>query len=312
MTSLFLTEYVKFNMFIQDLNKEIANYDMNYDLLLSDINYTDCPIITVTPENKPKNSSLIDTRKDAISVSKRPLIILNELNLNFLNPLFNTINKKENITIINLYSGLWSYENKIKSETHDLDIISHTDFNCFEPIDLENLQWILKQQWKQYIRLLHKEIPEAIFNVDELWIIDSSILDNTNIISLKTYWFSWTDWVILSTWSLFNTAIQTWELLQDSNKHFNIFIFQKLNSKRTNEIVENVKKNKLLFILIDHDSKEIKEQIEKILNDLKLKDITLHIISPKYNNLTTILNEYQEEQTEFDPTLLTKRIISKL
>jgi hypothetical protein len=93
-------------MFIQDLNKEIANHDMNYDLLLSDINYTDCPIITVTPENKPKNSSLIYTRKDAISLSKRPLIILNELNLNFLNPLFNTINKKENITIINLYSGL--------------------------------------------------------------------------------------------------------------------------------------------------------------------------------------------------------------
>ena len=37
-----------------------------------------------------------------------------------------------------------------------------------------------------------------------------------------------------------------------------------------------------------------------------------YIICPKYEKLTTILNEYQEEQSDFDPEKLAQRIISKL
>ena len=43
-----------------------------------------------------------------------------------------------------------------------------------------------------------------------------------------------------------------------------------------------------------------------------LNDIQLNIICPKYENLSTILNEYQEEQSDFDPEKLSQRIISKL
>jgi hypothetical protein len=39
MPSLFLTEYVKSNMFIQDLRDEVADRDVNFDLIISDINY---------------------------------------------------------------------------------------------------------------------------------------------------------------------------------------------------------------------------------------------------------------------------------
>ena len=66
MSSIFLTQYIKSNMFIQDLREEVANRDVNFDLVVSDINYTDCPILCINPENKPENVSLLDAWKDAI------------------------------------------------------------------------------------------------------------------------------------------------------------------------------------------------------------------------------------------------------
>jgi hypothetical protein len=68
---------------------------------------------------------------------------------------------------------------------------------------------IFKQNQRQYIRLLHKEMPDAIFDVDELGIIDASMLKNLDSISLKTYGFAGNDGVILASGSLFATAIQT-------------------------------------------------------------------------------------------------------
>jgi hypothetical protein len=88
---------------------------------------------------------------------------------------------------------------------------------------------------------------------------------------------------------------------------------QKLNSDWNEEMIENIKNSKKLFILIDHnDSEELKKRIENGMKNYGLNDIQLNIICPKYENLTTILNEYQEEQSDFDPEKLSQRIISKL
>ena len=314
MQSLFLTEYIKSNMFLQDLNNELSDHDVNFDLVVSDINYNECPVLLITPDNKPKHVSLIDARKDAILISKHPLIILDELNINFLKPIFEILNKKDYATIINIHAWLWSYGKKISPEINDLDdYICSLNFNSFEPIDLENMRNIFNQNWRQYIRLLHKEMPDAVFDVDELWIIDASMLENLDSISLKTYWFAWNNWVILATGSLLATAIQTWEIIQEHNEQVSIFVLQKLNSDRNKEIVENIKNGKKLFILVDHNNSEgLKKWIENKLKNSQLTDIELNIICPKYKNLTTILNEYQEEQSDFDPEHLANRIISKL
>ena len=313
MPSLFLTEYVKSNMFMQDLHNELSDREINFDLIISDLNYSDCPILCINPNNKPENISLLDARKDAISVSKHPLIILNELNLSFLEPVFELLDSKKYATIINIHTWLWSYGKKISPETNDLEEISKLDFNSFEPIDLENMRNIFKQNQRQYIRLLHKEMPDAIFDVDELGIIDASMLENLDSISLKTYGFAGNDGVILATGSLFATAIQTWEIIQNHNKQVSIFVLQKLNSNRSEEMIENIKNSKKLFILIDHnDSEELRKRVENGMKNYGLNDVELNIICPRYNNLTTILNEYQEEQSDFDPEKLSQRIISKL
>ena len=313
MSSIFLTQYIKSNMFIQDLREELAERDVNFDLVVSDINYVDCPILCINPDNKPENVSLLEAWKDAIWVSKHPLIILNELNISFLEPIFSDLNNKEYVTIMNIHAWLGSYGNKLKAEISDLDLICNSDFNSFEPIDLENMRNIFRQNGRQYIRLLHKEMPDAIFDVDELGIIDASMLENLDAISLKTYGFAGNDGVILATGSLFATAIQTWEIIQNHNKQVSIFILQKLNSQRSEEMIENIKNSKKLFILIDHENTdEVKNWIEKRMKNLNLTDIQLNVISPKYGNLTTILNEYQEEQSDFDPEKLAQRIVSKL
>ena len=313
MPSLFLTEYIKSNMFIQNLREELADRDVNFDLIVSDLNYSDCPILNINPDNKPENVSLIDARKDAILVSKHPLIILNELNISFLEPIFGVLNNKEYVTIINIHALLWSYGKKISPETNDLNYICKLDFNIFEPIDLENMRNIFKQNQREYIRLLHKEMPDAIFDVDELGIIDASMLENLDSISLKTYGFAWNDGVILATGSLFATAIQTWEIIQNHNKQVSIFVLQRLNADWSEEIIENIKNSNKLFILIDHDdSEELRKRAESGLKKYWLTDIELNIICPKYEKLTTIMNEYQEEQSDFDPERLSQRIVSKL
>ena len=313
MPSLFLTEYIKSNMFIQDLREEIADRDVNFDLIVSDLDYSDCPILNINPDNKPENVSLLDAWKYAINVSKHPLIILNELNLSFLEPIFELLNKKEYVTIMDIHAWLWSYGKKISTETSDLDLVCKQNFDSFEPIDLENMWNIFKQNGRQYIRLLHKEMPDAIFDVDELWIIDASMLENLDSISLKTYGFAGNDGVILATGSLFATAIQTWEIIQEYNKQVSIFVLQKLNANWSEEMVQNIKNSQKLFILVDHENTdELRNWIEKRMKNLNLTDIQLNIISPKYVNLTTILNEYQEEQSDFDPEKLSQRIISKL
>jgi len=314
MPSLFLTEYIKSNMFIQNLREELADRDVNFDLIVNDLNYIDCPILCINPDNKPENVSLIDARKDAISASKHPLIILSELNLSFLEPIFTVLNDKNYATIINIHAWLWSYGKKISPEINDLDeYISKLNFHSFEPIDLENMRNIFKQNNRQYIRLLHKEMPDAIFDVDELWIIDASMLENLDFISLKTYGFAWNDGVILATGSLFATAIQTWEIIQNHNKQVSIFVLQRLNADWSEEIIENIKNSNKLFILIDHDnSEELRKRAESGLKKYWLTDIELNIICPKYEKLTTIMNEYQEEQSDFDPERLSQRIVSKL
>ena len=243
MQSLFITEYIKSSMFSQDLNNELLDHDVNFDLIVSDINYNEWPILFITPDNKPDNAQLINARKDAVTTAKHPLIILNELNCSFIVPIIKLLKKDQNITIINIQTWLWSYGKKLLPETNDLDIIPN-EFNIFEPIDLENLWNILKKNWKQYIRILHKEMPNAIFDVDELWIIDSELLKNLDLISLKTYWFAWNDWTILASGSLFATAIQTWEIIQNHNKQVSIFILQKLNSSWNEEMIENIKNSK--------------------------------------------------------------------
>ena len=78
-------------------------------------------------------------------------------------------------------------------------------------------------------------------------------------------------------------------------------------------MVENIRNSKKLFILIDHENTdELRNWVEKRIKNLNLSDIQLSMISPKYEKLTTILNEYQEEQSDFDPEKLAQRIISKL
>ena len=156
-------------------------------------------------------------------------------------------------------------------------------------------------------------MPDAIFDVDELGIIDASMLENLDSISLKTYGFAGNDGVILATGSLFATALQTWEIVQNHNKQVSIFILQRLNADWSEEIIENIKNSKKLFILIDHDnSEELRKWVEYWLKNYQLTDIEVNIVCPKYEKLTTIMNEYQEEQSDFDPEKLSQRIISKL
>ncbi|MBR7036700.1 hypothetical protein IKI14_02270 [bacterium] len=86
-----------------------------------------------------------------------------------------------------------------------------------------------------------------------------------------------------------------------------------MNADWSDEMIKNIKNSKKLFILVDHsNSEELRKRVENGLKNYGLNNIALNIICPKYGGLTTILNEYQEEQSDFNPEKLSQRIISKL
>ena len=308
MSSLFLNEYLKSHSFIHDLGDKLADRDVYFDAVLSDIDYPHCPVLLVSPNSKPNPNSLIEARSNTIMVAKHPLIILNELNISVLEPMLDKILWWKDCTIINLSAGMWSFWRKLNQEINDLDLM-FDKFDCYEPIDLENLWNLLGNNKNQYIRILNREMPDAIFDVDELWIIDANMLQTIDSLSLKSYGFCWLDWTLFASGNLFSLVLQTWELLQEQKKEINCFIFQKLNSNRTKEMIDSIHDTKKLFILMDHvDSKILKTYIESKLSELWLLDISVKYITPKYEQLTTIFDIYQDEQALFDPEYLAKNI----
>lgn len=308
MASLFLNEYLKSHSFIHDLEDKLADRDVYFDAVLSDIDYPHCPVLLVSPNNKPNSNSLIEARSNAIIVAKHPLIILNELNIDFLQPLLDKILWWKDCTIINLSTGMWSLWRKLNKEFNDLDLMINK-FDCYEPIDLENMWNLLKNNKNQYIRILNREMPDAIFDVDELWIIDSSMLETVYSLSLKSYGFCWSDWTLFASGNLFSLVLQTWEILQEYKTEINCFIFQKLNLDRTEDMIASIRNTKKLFLLIDHaDSKIVKSYIQNKLSELWLTDISVKYLTPKYIQLTTIFDAYQDEQTNFDPEYLANSI----
>gem|GEM_PF-5905282 len=73
------------------------------------------------------------------------------------------------------------------------------------------------------------------------------------------------------------------------------------------EVNEYLLKNKNIIFVVDLIVSNLYEKW--VRDNVKLSNIMF--IYPKYDNLTTVLDEYAHEETNFDATLLFKRI-SKL
>ena len=302
MEPIFLTEYLQSHLFLHDLEEQDA---FGFDLILTDFVYQEkssLPLISL--QDHPKNENFIEHWGHLIQEHQKCLIILSEFSPFDLKDLLHRYAEK--ITLLNLYAGIGSLGHKQKPETHDLDVME--EYQIFEPLDLNNLFDLLRNsQGERVIRIPHALYERNIFSDDEIAFIDQQNLTQINSFSLIEYGFMGDQATILATWSNFPTLLHLGEALQEANFWADCFCLVAFDAWNNEKILQSLKKTKHLILLIDH------ENTPSLFKELKAycreKEIETVILTPHYDNITTIFWEYSLEQAEFDAEHLVERIL---
>ena len=125
------------------------------------------------------------------------------------------------------------------------------------------------------------------------------IHDNTDIISMEQYGFEDWNFAIITTWSMLIESIRLANLLKEDGLEFQIFILNRLD-KLESSTFWNIKN---LVFIFDGLNFKYEDLIRKVFWNKNLKFIT-----PKYNKLSTILDDYIMENLEFDAKSLKNRL----
>ncbi|MDR2541538.1 MAG: hypothetical protein LBD11_07470 [Candidatus Peribacteria bacterium] len=303
MQSFYLTKYLASPIFLAELPKK----QLPYDAILSDIAYTESPIPLYTVANKPANQALLPYRAQALSQAKHPLIILDQLPLSSIRPLLEKFSSSS-LTIINLYTGMGSLGRKLAPEYEDFSNFPR-DIAKYEPIDAVNFFTILEQPHSKYLRIPHQHFPESIFSTEEIGIIDAQMLQSLEVLSLKGYGYTGNTGTLIATGANFPLALQLGDYLNEQEKPMDLFILSKLTINFTEEIKSSLHQSKKLYFLIDHlPSQAMKNFLQQTLTASGVHGVEVHVLTPKYEKLTTIFDEFSAEQADFDTRGLSQRL----
>lgn len=301
MEPLFLTKYLQSPLFIKEINEHQQFW---FDAIFTDFEYEEKPSIDwYTTKNNTPNKTFIELRETEIEKHHKCLIILSKFSISALQ----TILEKdaEKITVLNMYIGMWSIGHKLKGENNDLDELN--EYHIFEPIDLTNLLSILHHtSGKSIIRIPDQMFENSIFDTEEITFIEKNNIHFIKVFSLMEYGFMGDDATIISTGSNFPTILQLWEILQQEKFEADYFILEEFD-RNQEKIINSIQKTKNVFIIIDH--KDTPQLFTDLKTFCKENAINLTFITPKYEKITTIFEEYYKEQAEFDAERLANRIL---
>jgi len=235
-------------------------------------------------ENFVHLKSFADFKK--INPKKKTLFILDHLLLD------NVIDHLKNIleySILDLNFGSIGFSKKIWISKINIAQLTTLWIEIYEPFDLSSFLLNLDSSGKKYFR---------IGNFDLLVHLEG-IHDNTDIISMEQYGFEDWNFAIITTWSMLIESIRLANLLQEDELEFQIFILNRLD-KLESSTFWNIKN---LVFIFDGLNFKYEDLIKKVFWNKNLKFIT-----PKYNKLSTILDDYIMENLEFDAKSLKNRL----
>lgn len=221
-----------------------------------------------------------------INQKKKTLFILDHLLLD------NVIDYLKDITeysILDLNFGSIGFSKKTWiSQVGILQLVALW-IEIYEPFDLSSFLSNLDSSRKKYFRINNFDLPENL----------RDIYDNTDMVSLEEYGFEGWNFAIITTWSMLIEVLRLGELLQADGLEFQIFILNRLD-KLESSTFWNIKN---LIFIFDGLNFKYEYLIKKVFWDKNLKFIT-----PKYNKLSTILDDYIMENLEFDAQSLKNRL----
>ena len=242
--------------------------EWEYDQIVSDYDFTDIDFVKI--------KKISDLKK--VDLKKKTLFILDKL---LIDNIFDVLWKIEKFAVIDMNFWITWYWKKIwhtKKVVHELLDLW---IEIYEPYDL--LSFILELSWnegKKYFRITNLDLPENISN----W-------ERKTHLSLEWFWFNWWNVSIVTTWSMLAEIVRFWNLLKENWLSSEIIVLNKIHDF-DDEIFWS---KKILVFVIDWKSLDY----EKYLYD-KCSTKNLKIIAPKYETISTILDEYILESAWFN------------
>jgi len=100
----------------------------------------------------------------------------------------------------------------------------------------------------------------------------------------------------VTTGSMLPEIVRTVNILNDDGLFVDVFVLNKLNFDLDKKIKEKLSNTKNLVFISDLFNSDNYEKWIKT----KIKGVNLKFVYPKYENLSTVLNEYKAEETKFD------------
>ena len=258
-------EFVRFVDYIKEWEL-FEKIDWEYEQIVSDYNFLNIDYIKI--------KQFSDLKK--VDLKKKTLFILDKL---LLDNIFDLLWNIEKFAVIDMNFGITWYGKKIWHTKKVVRELLDLWIEIYEPYDLLSflveLSW---NDWRKYFRVTNLDLPENISN----W-------EKKSYLSLEWFWFNWWSLSIVTTWAMLAEIIRFWNLLTENWLNSEIIVLNKLHDFDNSKILNN---GNLVFIV---DWKSL--DYENFVNDKFWTN--MKIITPKYENLSTILDEYILESAEF-------------
>ena len=249
--------------------------DWEYEQVVSDFDFSEFDI------NFLKIKKISDIKK--IDICKKTLFILDKL---LLDNIFDVLWKMENFAVIDMNFWITWYGKKIWHTKKVVRELLDLWIEIYEPYDLLSfLMELCWNDWKKYFRVTNLDLPENI-----------SYWEKKSHISLEWFGFDWWNFSLVTTWSMLAEIVRFGNLLKENWLNSEIIVLNKLHDF-DNSIISN---NKNYFFVVDWKSLDYENFVkDNFWSNLK-------VIVPKYENISTVLDEYILESAEFTAENLLK------
>ena len=233
------------------------------------------------------------------------LLILDKL---WIEDIFSYIQWFSSICVLSAHSWLASFSKKFHPEIEHVWEL-HEKITILFPWDLEDFIKGLQKEGNIFIPLSNQEVPENIYassSDEESWVqfIDKSLIDKKNILSLLSP--EKAEICLIGMGTHFEELVKLSQLLATIEARISLHILNQWDLLFSEEWKELFKEAKRLGIILDQKPhKKLIEHLEKLWKPLE-------IITPCYEKLTSIMAEYQYEQSDFNAIALYERILELL
>lgn len=245
--------------------------------------------------------TLIETKK--IKKSDSVLLILDQITVSLI---LKDAQELENLTILNAFDGIASIWYKVAPELETYQPLVESGFELLFPFDEMQFLKALWGKGKHYFSLINQEIADTIYTIDdeEVAFIDRALADQPTLISLINN--PEAENLVVMLGNYFEEAVKLSELLLQKQAAYHFSLIGKWGELASEQLRNQVKKAKNLTFVLDQ---KVNSDFKTFLaRQLWVEEKLISLISPEYEQMRSVLADYQLSECAFDAESLSERI----